>query len=289
MMVIDEIFRMGLKHIKSGFPCEDFAISGYMDNIKHGYIAISDGCSGSNGMTDIGARLWCMAYLNTLKKSNIDELFLDEDFVMRIMNEFHKITMLPNRYDETASLLMLLANENNIQFLIFGDGGYAIEKNDGTIELVEFSWYKNKPYYPIFKLEEDKRDNSELMKYFREKDIPIMKKETKIFKKKKKGLSQYTYDMIDKNIKGYFFEDVEFGYNKIISVKKEEVKSISVFSDGLWTVQKESLNNIVEEIIETKENKEYGFLKSKIVPIFENWHKTNKYPLDDFSMGKIIF
>lgn len=288
-MIIDEIFRIGLKHIKSGFPCEDFAISGYLDNIKHGYIAISDGCSGSNGMTDIGARLWCMAYINILKKSSVDELFLDEDFVIRIMSEFNKITMLPTRYDETASLLLLLANEKNIQFLIFGDGGYCIERNDGTMELVEFSWYKNKPYYPVFKLEEDFRKNSELINYYRNKDIPVMKKETKIFKKKKIGLSQQAYEMIEKNTKGYFFDDVEFGYSKIMSIEKEDIKSFSVFSDGLWTVQKESLNKIIEDIIETKENKEYGFLKSKISPIFEQWQKSNKYPLDDFSMGKIIF
>lgn len=290
-MITDEIFRIGKKHIISGFPCEDFALSGTLENIGHSYVAISDGCSGSNGMTDVGARLWCLSYLNVLKKSDASELFFDEDFTIRLLNEFNKISMLPTRQDETASLLLLLANESNAQIMVFGDGGYAIEKNDQTIEIVDFSWKNNKPYYPIFKLEEYNRENSTLIEHFQKQEDYVMRKVTKTFVKKNVGLSNYVYDLVDKNVKAYYFDEVEYGYMKKISIEKENIKSISIFSDGLWTIQGDSLNDILESIVETKEGSEnkYGFLKRKIVSVFETLTKENKYPLDDFSMGKIIF
>ena len=289
-MYTDDIFRIGLKHIKSGFPCEDYSLSGYSDKNKNYYMAVSDGCSGSDGMTDVGARLWCLSFLNVVKNSKNDQLFFDEDFVLRVMREFNKISMLPSRSDETASINFFIGNESNAQILIFGDGGYSIERNDGTIEINEFSWYKNKPYYPIFKLESEIRGNDIFLDHFREKDIPLMKKETKYFVKEKKAFSKGVYTLIDKEIKGYYFEDIEFGYSKLLDKDRDNIKSISIFSDGLWTIQKYTLNQIISDFIQTVDVvKEYGFLKKRVVPIFEIWQKTAHYPLDDFSISQFIW
>lgn len=291
-MLVDDIFRIGMKHIKNGFPCEDYSTSGYLDDQEHYYIAISDGCSGSNGMTDIGARLWCLSYIKTLKDSEPDELFLDEDFILRMFSYFNKETILPTRNDETASMLLLLANKNKAQILVFGDGGYCIERKDGSIELVEFSWYKNNPYYPVFKLEEEFRSNPILVNKFREKDQALLRKQTKIFRPKNYPLSGVSYVLDEKQTKGYYFEDVEYGYYEIFDKNDDDIISISLFSDGLWSIQNSSLNKIVKDIMlfdQVEKVNNYGFLKSKMVPIFEDLHFKKEYPLDDFSMGTLIW
>lgn len=291
-MQVDDIFRIGLKHIKSGFPCEDYSLSGFIEELKHHFVVISDGCSGSNGMTDIGARLWCLSFLNTIKKSSPEELFLDEDFVLRMLNYFNEKSFLNSRYDETASLIMLLANPKTAQFMIFGDGGYCIEKNDGTIILNEFSWYKNRPYYPVFKLEDELRGNSLYIDKFKEKDRPLMKKETKIFELKKSGITGKSYNLTDEYIRGFNFYDVEYGYMEIFDKEEDDINSISVFSDGLWSIQDTNLNKIVKELMIFKDEKRknnFGFLKKKIVPVFEGWSGRSEYPLDDFSMGTLLW
>lgn len=290
-MQIDDIFRIGLKHIKSGFPCEDYSTSGYLDNLEHCYAVLSDGCSGSNGMTDIGARLWCLSYVDTLKKSKNNELFLDEDFILRMFNYFNEHSFLPTRYDETASLVMLLANKNKAQICLFGDGGYCLEKNDGTIVLVECSWRKNRPYYPIFKLEEELRGNDKGLGAFQLNNKPVMKKQIKIFVPTTFGITK-SYKLIEEKKEGYLFEDVEFGSLNLFDRVKDEIKSISIFSDGLWTIQNNSLNGVINDIMSFNSEKaenNYGFLKRKISPLFESWNNTNSYPLDDFSMGTLIW
>ncbi len=55
----DHTFQIGLQHLQTGKPCQDFALSGTIaDDLV--YAIVSDGCS-SGGMTDIGARLMVLA------------------------------------------------------------------------------------------------------------------------------------------------------------------------------------------------------------------------------------
>lgn len=291
-MRTDDIFRIGLKHIKSGFPCEDYAISGYLEDKEHYYMAISDGCSGSNGMTDVGARFWCLSYLRTLKSADVSELFFDEDFILKLFREFNKCSFLPTRYDETASLIMFLANKKKAQISIFGDGGYCIEKNNGDIVLVEFSWKNNKPYYPIFKLEEELRDVPTGVDKFREYNGFVMKKTTKTFRPTNMSLTNKTYKLIDDKVEAFNFEEVEFGYTQIFDKVNDDVYSVSLFSDGLWTIQNNKLNNIIKETMSFKnfdQKIKFGFLKKRLVPLFEQWSNDGSYPLDDFSMTSFIW
>ena len=59
-LTADHYFTIGTTHARAGEPCEDYALSG---TLKDGrvYGIVTDGCSGANARTDLGARVLALA------------------------------------------------------------------------------------------------------------------------------------------------------------------------------------------------------------------------------------
>jgi hypothetical protein len=153
-LTTDHTFHIGLQHLQTGKPCQDFALSGTIaDDLV--YAIVSDGCS-SGGMTDIGARLMVLA----TKRAIVEHLPVSKtsnwyDTMLRIaatrnqyLTSYRDELGLQNA-DLLATCLFAIGTPNLVVGHVTGDGVIAVVYEHDTI-IEEFSWQKNTPYYPAY-------------------------------------------------------------------------------------------------------------------------------------------
>src|SRR6266852_5492723 len=63
MYKADHSFRIGDQHLRSGMPCQDYALSGVTPS--RAYAVVSDGCS-SGGRTEIGSAITSLITANLM-------------------------------------------------------------------------------------------------------------------------------------------------------------------------------------------------------------------------------
>lgn len=286
-MKVDHFFMIGKRHEVNGTPCEDYATSGSIAN-SHKYIILSDGCSGAKSRTDIGSRLWTLAVERVLLNMPPCSIYFGIDFIDELLKEYLSKRITHSIGDEYASLIALIATEKHAQIWLMGDGGYALHLKNGNIILVEYVWEKNKPFYPIYKTLKYDAYNNLVDNFKGLKNRPIKRVERE-FSKNTGTFSVFNnLNMIRENIEYLPFESFENGYSLLVDKEKEDVVAISLFTDGLWTVKNKSLNQTLNDVIIKADDRE-DFLKKALVEISSIWNKKGVMPLDDFSMGHLIW
>lgn len=286
-MKVDHFFMIGKRHELNGTPCEDFATSGDISN-SYKYIILSDGCSGAKSRTDIGARLWTLAVERVLLSMSNGSIYFGIDFIDELLKEYLSKRITNNIGDEYASLIALIATERHAQIWLMGDGGYALHLKNGNIILVEYIWEKNKPFYPIYKTLKYEAYNSLVENFKGFKNRPVKRVERE-FTKNNGAFSVFNnLNMVREKIDYLPFEDFENGYSLLVDKEKEEVSGISLFTDGLWSIKNKSLNQTLNDVI-IKDNDREDFLKKALVEVSSMWNKKGIMPLDDFSMGHLIW
>lgn len=155
-LVTDHTFHIGLQHLQTGKPCQDFALSGSLSDTL-AYAIVSDGCS-SGGMTDIGARLMVLA----TKRAIIEHMPVPEtkawyDTLQKICTsrdlhlESYRTELGLSQADLLATCLFAIGTPEYVVGHVTGDGVViAVHEDDSIVE--EFSWNKNTPYYPAYRL-----------------------------------------------------------------------------------------------------------------------------------------
>lgn len=286
-MKVDHFFMIGKKHEEKGSPCEDYATSGNIST-SHKYIILSDGCSGAKSRTDVGARLWTLALERSLLNMPSNSIYFSIDFIDDLLKEYTSKRVTNNIGDEYASLIALIASENHAQIWIMGDGGYALHLRNGNVILVEYKWEKNKPFYPIYKTLKYEAYNNLIENFKGFKNRPVKKIERE-FSRTSGTFSVFNnLNMVRENIDYLSFEDFENGHSLLIDKEKEGVVAISLFTDGLWSVKNKSLNQTLNDVI-IKNVEAEDFLKKSLVEVSSSWNKKGVMPLDDFSMGHLIW
>lgn len=170
-LTTDHTFHIGLQHLQTGKPCQDFALSGKLSD-DLAYAIVSDGCS-SGGMTDIGARLMVLA----TKRAIVEHLPVPET------SDWHetifRIALKRDQYlatyrdelgltdaDLLATCLFAIGTPDFIVGHVTGDGVIAVVyEHDSIFE--EFSWQKNTPYYPAYAIS----DQDTAFKRIHENDV----------------------------------------------------------------------------------------------------------------------
>lgn len=294
-MKIDHFFTIGKRHEEAGTPCEDYVMSGDVYTGKHKFAVISDGCSGAKSKTDIGSRLWCLAFERTINNLNANKVFIDFDFSDLLIEEYQSKRICTNINDEYASIVGVIATEDNAQIFIMGDGGYGIQYENGNYLLIEILWEDNKPFYPIYRTYDDYSYEllSSNFRGARNKPVKIIRREfspTTTMKSLNNlnfnPFNKKNYSLIKENISNHSFEEFEYGYTQIFNIKKEKIESISIFSDGLWSIDNKTLNQTVNDVyINNYDNK--NFVKEEMLKNISLWQKKGIMPTDDFSIANI--
>ena len=217
-----------------------------------------------------------------------NSIYFSIDFIDDLLKEYTSKRVTNNIGDEYASLIALIASENHAQIWIMGDGGYALHLRNGNVILVEYKWEKNKPFYPIYKTLKYEAYNNLIENFKGFKNRPVKKIERE-FSRTSGTFSVFNnLNMVRENIDYLSFEDFENGHSLLIDKEKEGVVAISLFTDGLWSVKNKSLNQTLNDVI-IKNVEAEDFLKKSLVEVSSSWNKKGVMPLDDFSMGHLIW
>ena len=143
---VDHYFCIGSSHARAGEPCQDYALSGTLvDGRRYGIV--TDGCSGANARTDLGARVLALAMESELQSTaSLDECFTPA-FTDRIRIRLQIMPLGGSVQDYLASMVAFCANNTSAKIFMVGDGAYATRHTDGKVHITEASWPDNAPYY----------------------------------------------------------------------------------------------------------------------------------------------
>jgi hypothetical protein len=147
----DEHFIIGADHARAGEPCEDYASSGTIGDVA--YAVVADGCSGG-GVTDVGARLTCLAAVSALRNrlalttATVDpnELAVEQRIIMNGVRDTLGLTTS----DMLATCIAAYVTPEGGFVHARGDGVYAFVGYDGSIRAVRIEWPDSTPYYPAY-------------------------------------------------------------------------------------------------------------------------------------------
>lgn len=155
MITTDHSFHIGEQHLKSGKPCQDYALSGVLQS-GAAYAIVSDGCS-SGGQTDIGARLMALATKRALTELATTLAFPSKAQVSKVNAlrdtylESYRMALGLDHRDLLATCLWAVVDEGHAFYHVSGDGVVVIRyRNCWRMET--FDWAKNMPYYPAYQL-----------------------------------------------------------------------------------------------------------------------------------------
>lgn len=281
----DFAFSIGSSHD----ICQDYATNYNRHNLNQ--IVVCDGCS-SSLMTDIGSRVLALAAQDCTQffppggiyfKDRIEK-FLNM-IAMRFLSAMTSLFKTPEPYtkEETmydATLLIgKLMDDGTFSILVVGDGAIAIERKDGTwwfINIVSTSGY---PYYLSYHIFNDRME---------------------AFKKKYEGVTIFHEDEINPNKWQSDLVIEEDDRPIFYNFKLDNIKSISLLSDGICSFKKrvitETSQNIesigfketIQELIQFKGRKG-RFVQRRLNKFERQCQERGWYHTDDLSIATMNF
>jgi hypothetical protein len=154
----DSAVLTGTGHARIAEPAQDYALHRDMGGISWGVVA--DGCS-SAGRTDIGARLWVLAFDHLWRQRvarhggpgglDLSGATADETGHATMLREIAP-AMPPGVVgnDLQATIVAAFGTATDAFGFIAGDGALMAIKDDGETLLVEHGFTTNLPAYPIY-------------------------------------------------------------------------------------------------------------------------------------------
>ncbi|MBP0615749.1 PP2C family serine/threonine-protein phosphatase [Jiella mangrovi] len=140
---------VGTSHLKTGLPCQDFALCMEMETISGSVLAavVSDG-AGTASHAEAGSRMVCTGFLRAVSnhfksRKGIDEIREEDIFdwlddIRERVNVFARRARIRPR-DCASTLIGLLAGPESALVVHIGDGA-AVVREQGTSEWVVPSW-----------------------------------------------------------------------------------------------------------------------------------------------------
>lgn len=140
----DHAFHIGKPHLTGGTPCQDYALSGLCGDAA--YAIVSDGCS-SGRETDVGARLVAHAMKMELceKGSTIKTLAGIQARLPTASNMWGF-----EEQDLLATCVSAYITDGFVRIRMFGDGVFAFKFKNGAVDMHQYEWNKNAPFYPAY-------------------------------------------------------------------------------------------------------------------------------------------
>jgi hypothetical protein len=134
MFISDSYFAIGNTHIRSGKPCQDYAIAKVVPD--RAIAIVVDGCS-SGGITDFGARLIAHS------------LLCGHYLIPTLPHYLYKFGLTWN--DMLATYIRATIEPWGSEVLFFGDGCAVINYGDHS-EFIRINYESNAPYYFVYHL-----------------------------------------------------------------------------------------------------------------------------------------
>lgn len=277
----DNYFYIGDKHLVSGKPCQDYAVSDTQNNAA--WAVVADGCS-TGGNTDVGARVIALSAALAIKeywifnnKISNDAVTLEIGLRQRIVTAGVRQALGLRSFDMQATCIYAFVSQLGGLIHLQGDGVIALKYRDGRIIMSRFDWLNNTPYYPGY-------DENDLISFIKAHggnlNAKRLNEETWIFSTDKKFVKatnrEYT---LCEGIKGITINVPQ----ELIS---EELEVIAVFSDGVTQISNIDWKDAVVEFMSFK-NIEGEFAKRRMIRGIKDYQKDGNKVLDDISYAII--
>lgn len=277
----DHYFHIGNRHLTSGKPCQDYAISSVYNDIA--FAIVSDGCS-TGGNTDVGSRILALSSATAVREHwaiNRDALgeFVPQEVMLR-----QKIVLAGTRqalglhpHDMLATCVYAYISPSGGFAHIQGDGVVALKYRDGSMDMFNFEWENNMPYYPAY----NEDDLANFIKAHGNDLEGLRLSEKKCFM----GTDG---NFFESDVKTYTLSNGIRGV--VINISKDlllkELEFIAVFSDGVAQIDQMRWEDVVAMFMAFK-NTTGEFAKRRMIRGIKDVQKVGKGPIDDISYAVI--
>jgi hypothetical protein len=257
----DSYFTIGADHK----VCEDYALAGKIG--EQSFAILADGCS-SSAYTDIGSRLLVLSAIKILKNSkNISKA--DMLSAINVASAAASVLEL-NDSCLDATLMIATEKEEEIHVLASGDG-VIVADYENKIKIINIEFESGAPYYLSYTLDESRN---------------------KLYESQYKLDKTIDYNTVFKDnnaVTVEIHESQDIGIEHIIFDKKD-IKSISIFSDGLTSFDFENDDlylEFVKSLVSFKSLKG-EFVKRRCRKAIKEVNKSQITHSDDLSMATLI-
>lgn len=277
----DHYFHIGSRHLTSGKPCQDYAISSVYNDAA--LAIISDGCS-TGGHTDIGSRILALSAATAIREHwAINRDALGKSVPQEVMLR-QKIVLAGTRqalglhpHDMLATCVYAYISPSGGFVHIQGDGVVALKYRNGRIDMFNFEWENNMPYYPAY----SENGLTDFVKAHGDNLNALRLSESKC-------LTGADGNFFESGIKNYTLSEGIRGIT--INIPKDlllkELEFIAVFSDGVTQVDQVNWEDAVVRFMAFK-NTTGEFAKRRMIRGIKDVQKIGKGPIDDISYAVV--
>jgi hypothetical protein len=140
----DTAFTIGQAHFDTAKPCQDYSLA--VQGLGQSWVVISDGCS-TGGRTDMGARMWCQAFMHGLPTLAPEGRYSLEGYRLMLLSEVAPLLAPFDVTDGYATVGIAGASAKGAHAALFGDGVIVIKKKNGNLVAIVVEFEKNTPRY----------------------------------------------------------------------------------------------------------------------------------------------
>lgn len=280
-MNVDHYFTIGTAHQSQGRPCEDYALSGTLDNGAC-YGVVTDGCSGANAHTDLGARALAWAFQRTA-----DQLCLTPAagypplFQAKLLENFAQHQYSGEFSNYLATLVGFVATPEATSVCVHGDGAVALRHVNGNTTLIEYEWLDNLPLYLNYHL------NPRVLEDYRLRQAQVADKafleRVTVFKP---GLTGP--EVLSTHESTHHLDSLLDGYVAQFRPQQDGIVALAVMSDGHAQVGARTSLEVAHEFLNFKTT-QGEFTKRRLLRALRDFHKQGDSPCDDIGMAAVWF
>jgi sulfur relay (sulfurtransferase) DsrF/TusC family protein len=266
-LTADHYFTIGSSHARAGEPCQDYALSG---SLKDGrvYGIVTDGCSGANARTDLGARVLALAMETQLQNTtSLADCFTPAS-IQRIRSHLRSMPLGGTPQDYLASIVAFCATSTSAKLFMAGDGAYATHHTDGSVHITEATWPNNAPYY---------------LGYCLQPTVAAQFGATAANSALNVQLSTHTTHA-DTRIEEVPAQDFLQGWTTEIDLTL--ITALAICSDGIGQISALDALDAATACLAFK-NYAGSFVKRRAMKALAQWEKNGHIPQDDFSIAAL--
>jgi hypothetical protein len=281
MYEVDSHYLIGIRHINSGKPCQDHALSGLLDGGAAFAIA-ADGCS-SGRHTDMGARLMTFATARairaqwTMTQKSVGDQTPDEiAFYQRVGIDGVKTTLGLNLQDLLATCVYAFVSPEGGFIHVQGDGVFAYKLRSGEIVMSRFDWQNNAPCYPAYAA-----DNYASYINAQGGKVDVLALTPENWQLSPKG------DLTELRQEKISLGNGIRGITKRFTAKElAEIEYIAVFSDGVTQIENLEWQKAVSQLLAFKTTAG-EFATRRLIRAVKDAEQLGKGPIDDIAYAVI--
>lgn len=267
-LTVDHYFTIGSSHARAGEPCQDYALSG---TLKDGrvYGIVTDGCSGANARTDLGARVLALAMESELQHTTSLQDCFTPASIQRIRTSLQSMPLGGTPQDYLASIVAFCASGTIAKLFMAGDGAYATRRADGTVQITEASWPDNAPYYLGYCLQPTVAAQFTASAANGELNVQLSTHTTG-------ADTSATHDIPAQ----------EFLQGWTSEIDLTDITTLAIYTDGISQISKLDTLEAATASLAFK-NYEGSFVKRRAMKALAQWEKNGHIPQDDFSIAAL--